>query len=805
MRNFFIYGKYSNDDYSKIPPRHWLNGTITNTFFLKSDEMVELYNKNVFHNFDELDDKMPSSSVNSSTPSDYTMVNEERDNYDSISAQMHFFTFNNELKYHYLYKFVFVESGYKSPSDFIINFSDIEDRDSITPDFSETCEKSEKLSTAFLRSMAAHKPDVKSLSLAARSSIDNKWMRAKFANENQFLQPGFFQDVLFIDCQNRKESIENKHIVLLDSRFTKLNIVKNFRCKGIEGLQAILGNYILRPNTIRDSLLYGDLASSSKEKHQWRGILKENGYIASEYILTSADSNFKRLISLSKYYTSNNNDIIGSILTPGTTPKSDNISKSYRQNDTTSKYTPKSTKPTSKHQLTHKDNQSSDENDEIGTDNITKIKSKSSSMARNQTSSKPSKTNSRTSQSYEVISFDTEEEATSSKIQNIRPVTNYSDPHMEEDQEDTSSKNTNRARTSKSDSEDENQESVIPKRKQLHPKRKYKMPNDDDCEEEENSIRKTNTTRIATGCATANVKSSSEDDLQNEENQEEEEEEDEEEEDEEEEDEEEEDEEEEDEEEKEEEDASASTSTRANPNSTTNTVTTSQEKISTEYDQIENGLYKCRLCDYKPNYKSIIVRHMNKHKRKSYTCLQCQKVYQSQKGINDHIMLVHEPKTIPCEDPLCTTMFSNKSALNKHMKTTHNNFQLLCPIEGCGSILKLHSSVKRHILNIHERTLHPIPILEIPEPNYEFLEATVPYLYDYENSSFNASELKCMDEHNDDDFDDEDVDNDDINNTSNEQTVARIPTIVGHYVIVFKLSNSNSNKTLHIVKVGQSQ
>ena len=80
-------------------------------------------------------------------------------------------------------------------------------------------------------------------------------------------------------------------------------------------------------------------------------------------------------------------------------------------------------------------------------------------------------------------------------------------------------------------------------------------------------------------------------------------------------------------------------------------------------------IYQCSECDFKTKHKSSIYRHKVIHEE-GFRCKQCNKMFDAQEELNDHVTKTHKPKQHTCF--ICNKVFNSRNGLKVHLMK-HNN------------------------------------------------------------------------------------------------------------------------------------
>ncbi|CAG9763090.1 unnamed protein product [Ceutorhynchus assimilis] len=100
---------------------------------------------------------------------------------------------------------------------------------------------------------------------------------------------------------------------------------------------------------------------------------------------------------------------------------------------------------------------------------------------------------------------------------------------------------------------------------------------------------------------------------------------------------------------------------------------------------------QCQVCS------KIVADDLNKHIKLEFSCLNCEKSFQTLPSLKRHA-LSHREKNLSCLH--CDKKFLMKHLLNNHIRTVHlKKFQFLC--EYCDKKYFLEEKLKRHINNVH--------------------------------------------------------------------------------------------------------
>jgi len=90
----------------------------------------------------------------------------------------------------------------------------------------------------------------------------------------------------------------------------------------------------------------------------------------------------------------------------------------------------------------------------------------------------------------------------------------------------------------------------------------------------------------------------------------------------------------------------------------------SQSQQTNNFEELENGLYKCTICNKEFVKKSYCKQHILAHSKK-YKCTMCDSKFSHRNHLNQH-MLCHKEKEAKC--PVCNKLFTYKFNMVKHLK-----------------------------------------------------------------------------------------------------------------------------------------
>ncbi|PSN51352.1 hypothetical protein C0J52_07913 [Blattella germanica] len=112
------------------------------------------------------------------------------------------------------------------------------------------------------------------------------------------------------------------------------------------------------------------------------------------------------------------------------------------------------------------------------------------------------------------------------------------------------------------------------------------------------------------------------------------------------------------------------------------------------------GLINCEICSKSFTNSFALKEHRVIHNRQTQIlCQQCGKGFNSEKYLQRHVAIVHEPShTFTC--PLCPKAFSQQARLKAHLMTHTGVKHIKCLL--CEKAYSVRKSLRRHLLEKHE-------------------------------------------------------------------------------------------------------
>ena len=101
----------------------------------------------------------------------------------------------------------------------------------------------------------------------------------------------------------------------------------------------------------------------------------------------------------------------------------------------------------------------------------------------------------------------------------------------------------------------------------------------------------------------------------------------------------------------------------------------------------------CKICG-KLVTKKNILRHVQSHGDKNFTCNICDKHFSTRDSLNQHTKTHWQPKELKCS--LCSSLFFSSSSLRKHRIRVHERKRFQCPY--CQKNFTKEDYCQQHIL-----------------------------------------------------------------------------------------------------------
>jgi len=122
------------------------------------------------------------------------------------------------------------------------------------------------------------------------------------------------------------------------------------------------------------------------------------------------------------------------------------------------------------------------------------------------------------------------------------------------------------------------------------------------------------------------------------------------------------------------------------------------------YSHVDVDRFKCDLCDYKTNIKSILKRHQNVHSDvRDVQCDLCESKFKSKQILKSHIDYVHNKiRDHKCD--ICEKAFQSKWKLDDHVKTHTGQRDFQCQF--CEKSFIQKSNRETHVKKVHSQISH---------------------------------------------------------------------------------------------------
>ena len=116
---------------------------------------------------------------------------------------------------------------------------------------------------------------------------------------------------------------------------------------------------------------------------------------------------------------------------------------------------------------------------------------------------------------------------------------------------------------------------------------------------------------------------------------------------------------------------------------------------------------KCNGCPRVFNNKQVMTSHWERvhAKTRNFSCEQCEKKFHTNRELKEHISLVHSTeRSISCDQ--CPKTFLTKTKQHQHSKNVHNSKKVMFPCNQCDKIYKPGKGLNDHMMRIHNAELN---------------------------------------------------------------------------------------------------